>query len=453
MTNAAAGGGSRVLTGAAAAAAARGRKPGPGTAAPGPVPAPGATALETTGSFGYALVMFYLFIEYFRPQYYVTPLNYARLGLIACFAGVIYLFFQRKRPIPTVGWLMLLFIALLFKTVPFAPSGPKALMVTTTMLTMTLAGPMVIMTALDSVQRLRRATFFFVILGTLLALQGIKSNGHGAGGIFEDENDLAMGLCTVIPLAWFFATGARVLWERILALATFALCVLGVVVSFSRGGFLALVAVLAYMITRSKRRVAAVLVIAIAIALVIPFIPSGWVKEMQSIGSADQKGDTGENRLYMWGVAWRVFLDHPVMGVGAMNYPLIAPLYEDPLRRGSEMHLWGRACHSVYFTLFAESGVPGSLVWIAISLMTMLSLHRVGLRLDERLARAPADSPAADRARQLTFIARGIEGGMIGFLAAGAFITVNYYPSWWTLVAMAAAAELTLRCDPVLAEG
>jgi hypothetical protein len=40
------------------------------------------------------------------------------------------------------------------------------------------------------------------------------------------------------------------------------------------------------------------------------------------------------------------------------------------------------------------------------------------------------------RIEKMHYLALGAKGSMIGFLSTGAFLTVTYYPVFWTLIAM-----------------
>lgn len=419
--------------------------------APAAVPEAAAAPGNFVPALGAHLVTFYLVIEYLRPQYYFSPLNFAKFGVMACTFGVVYLLFAKRHRIPAMGWLLLLFVALLYKTVPFAAVGPRAFWTTTNLATMCIGGPLLMMVALDSVERLRRATWLYCVLGFVLAIQGIRHGGRGVGGFFTDENDLGMALCTVLPIAYFHALTTKKIATKIVGFGGVLLCIISIMASLSRGGFLGLAAVVFHIIINSRRKVAGFLSILLVGLIALAFVPPTYYSEMASIETSTKKGDTGEQRLYMWGVAYKVFQAYPIMGVGADNYPMQAPMFEDRQRVAEGLHLWGKACHSVYFTLLPEAGVPGTLVWL---LMLLLGFH--ALRRVARVAKPLCDDsdPArAEKARWMFALARGIEGGTIGYLVTGAFLSVLYYPNVWTLFGLMAATWLTAGNEGLLPAG
>ncbi len=402
--------------------------------------------------FGTWAGLFYLFIEYFRPQFYFSPLNHVKPGMFAFAFGLGFLVLARKHRLPREAWLLLLFLFMLFKTVPFSSAPRVALTTSQNLLVMAVAGPLVMMTALDTVRKLRISVWFYVILVSVLCVQGIRHGGRGVAGFFTDENDLAMALCTAIPLGYFLAASASSVMERVAGYFIFGLNVLGVMMTFSRGGFLGLIALILHIILNSRQRVRAITVLVVAVVVLFPFVPPGWYQEMQSIETANQPGETGDQRLYMWGVAWRVFLDHAINGVGPNVYIRVSMDYEDPDRAAGGLHLWGKACHSVFFTGLAEWGLSGMLVWLALLAAVFYRTGVVTRRMKARLASSKpgkAGGPPAE-ARALLGLAKGLQGAMVGFLVPAAFITVNYYPNFWTLIGLMAAVPLAMEHDPAL---
>src|ERR1044072_3300310 len=127
---------------------------------------------------------------------------------------------------------------------------------------------------LDTRERLRSIMRLVVICGTVLALLAILSYIEGkftvvtkgeegtvvglritgaVGGIFGNPNDLATSLNLLIPLAIALAMMRRGL-VRAAYFACAVLLSIGVMVTFSRGGFLGLVAAAGWMLWKIGRR-------------------------------------------------------------------------------------------------------------------------------------------------------------------------------------------------------
>lgn len=138
-----------------------------------------------------------------------------------------------------------------------------------------------------------------------------------------------------------------------------------------------------------------------------------------------------------------------MFGVGGYNLGRHLPLYES--QESGHAPLWGRVCHSLYFTLFAETGAVGTGIWIwivASCFVTAAAVARQVVKKSKELQARDAAPPY--EAKALVGMCRGLEAALIGFLAAGAFLTVNYYPVMWCLLGFIVAARLTLQNDPVL---
>ena len=395
------------------------------------------------------IVTGYFIVEYARIQDVIPGLNYLKLGVLVSALACLQLGFVRTRPFPRETYPVFIYLALMFAMTPFANNHGVCFMTSATVLQMLLSGLLLMATFTDTVRKLRVLAWAFVAAGTYQSVRGILFNGVGIG-YFVDENDLCMLAAMVAPIAYFLGTTATGWFSRISGFSLLALSVLAGVVSFSRGGFLALVGVGLYLILMSPRRVSTLLAIAIALALIYPFIPAAWYGEMGTIKTADQFGDTGETRLYMWGIAWDVYKAHPVFGVGVNNLGRHMATYED-LNTGHR-EMWGRACHSIFFTLFAEAGTVGTLVWlwmILSSVRATTSVARIAKR--EGVNGATSTDEVRLKAHQLIGLCRGFEASLIGFLVAGTFLTTNYYPNLWTILGLMMATRLTLENDPALA--
>jgi O-antigen ligase len=89
-----------------------------------------------------------------------------------------------------------------------------------------------------------------------LAVEGYRIEGKSTGGMFENTNDLGIHLVTMLPLAVALGLTGRGLLRKLIFGACAALILATVVVTFSRGAFLGLVAsgmVLAWKFGRRHR--------------------------------------------------------------------------------------------------------------------------------------------------------------------------------------------------------
>ncbi len=271
--------------------------------------------------------------------------------------------------------------------------------------------------------RKRLATFMFVFLGCLVvqALWGLTHGGTGLGGFFADENDLALAMCVGIPFGVFCMASLRSPVAKVTGLAMAALFTATIGASLSRGGVVGLAATGLSMISFSRRRVA----IAVGIVLGALFFwmasPSSYRAEMRSMFDGNES--TRVQRLVMWENALRMFVANPILGVGPGNLPWNIERYEEADRQ-QRSHA-GRAVHSIYFTVLPEWGLVGTALFLVLGWLVMRELFR--------LKRAGGSETAQAMARAT--LCAGV-----GWGAAGAFLSVLYYPYLFKFVAMTIAA-------------
>ena len=132
-------------------------------------------------------------------------------------------------------------------------------------------------------------------------------------GIFNDPNDFALILVTAIPMCFYWLTdpnkkAMRPVWLVLLLFFGYAL-----MLTHSRGGFLALMAGLAtlfYLKFGGKKTV-------LLGSLCLPLLLVGVAGRMTSI-SADE--GTGQARIQLWSDGLTFFMHSPLFGIGMDNY-------------------------------------------------------------------------------------------------------------------------------------
>lgn len=288
--------------------------------------------------------------------------------------------------------------------------------------------------------------FSVFLLGNLfIAILGIKGGGSARGvAIFEDQNDLALAMNIIFPITIFLGIGEKEKIKKLFYFAISGIFLTTIVLSNSRGGFVGLIAVMLYIwfklpINKVK---STIIVLFIVVGLML-LAPKSFWSEMSTIQQGTQ-GGTASARIYYWKIAIREFVDHPIIGVGVRNYGAWLPDYvkpDDTLNDGRPIpgitRTWGRVSHSLYFTLLAELGVIGLILFILILFnfykevrpITQLQLPKYyiqnNISTDEYLL--------IQKLEKCRSLGLGLIGGMIGFLVSGAFLSVLYYPQFWIL--------------------
>jgi len=186
----------------------------------------------------------------------------------------------------------------------------------------------------------------------------------------EHYNGLAGYLNLVLPFCLAFATGGTDPVLRTLSRWCLAFAGIALLLTQSRGGLLAFVAILMAQACLSARdrktrikRVALVLIVCLLAAAVAGFF-------FQRLGEIDDF--TTVSRLAIWGGAFTVFVRSPLLGTGFGNLRgLMGGLLSLP-------DGWIGDAHNLYLELLAETGLIG---FVAFALLIVLALRTALSRL------------------------------------------------------------------------
>jgi probable O-glycosylation ligase (exosortase A-associated) len=248
-------------------------------------------------------------------------------------------------------------------------------------------------------------------------LQGLAGNDRldtlWPGG----SNYIAAQLALVAPLALAKTFDEAVkLKYRVLFLACFTAIILACMYTNSRGGFIGLIAGLIVFLTRVKTRMKVLVVSLLVGVLVLQWIPSNFSHRISSIfAEQDERDESANSRNVLWQIAWRIWQDHPITGVGLENFSPVKESYADKVgdivTSEKMYHLifnQKRYPHGLYPGMMAEMGIVGTAIFL-------------GLLLRNILCRLPGISP-----HPLYLQAKGAQAGLIGFAVAATFGDFQY---------------------------
>jgi O-antigen ligase len=384
------------------------------------------------------LLLFYLFMEYGRPQALLPFLRVLHLPGITIGLLALYVVFSGKVHFKDKQTMLYLF--LLGQMVihgPIAVNNYWALMVFIWM-TMNFVVFLSLIHFVDSKEKYEKLIKMWLSIHVFLAVIGIVKHGKGIGGFLGDENDLCMSLNMVIPFFFFLAldqTGRK----RVFYLALTCLVLFVIIITRSRGGFVGLIATGMYCWVRTKRKLltASIFVLlAIFAGLMAP--PTYW-NEIRSITEQGASKGTGLERFYTWGIGWHIFLENPIMGVGQGNFPFVFGEYEKEVTGSDAPFLGrsvaGRAAHSIYFTMLPELGLVGTFTIFTMIFYCLKDLNIAKKRLiHQKNNKMNANSSTGISSAKLYYIALSLEGSLFSYLVSSSFISTLYYPNLWILM-------------------
>jgi O-antigen ligase len=259
---------------------------------------------------------------------------------------------------------------------------------------------------------------------------------------YYDANDLATLITTAMPLGLYFVLGQRGPVRRALAGVGLAILALGLIRSGSRGGFLAFLAVTAFVLLRVTTIPARSRWIGLAVIVSIVFGAASdqYWSQMQTMVHPHQDYNltSDEGRVRIWKRGLGYMADNPVFGVGAHNFQ-VAEGTISPMARRQERGIgvrWG-AAHNTYVQAGAEIGIPGLLLFLGLIASTFAALRRVARRTPQ------ADPAGHQRAR----LAQSLMAALVGFVVGAFFLSLVYHDMLYVLVAFAVGLAKVARVD------
>ncbi len=184
-------------------------------------------------------------------------------------------------------------------------------------------------------------------------LRGRAAWGHRLSGPFNNPNNFSAYLTLVISLQLAVATEERHRWKQGVLLLAVLLEVLELLQTDSRSSVLALAGSLAVLVVTLRKHV--------LVALLLLGGMGWWgLHRMQTLRALV---DLSPGRLEGWTIAWRMFLDHPIKGIGLGTFMYNYMTYL-PGTTGD----WPKPqyAHNCYLQVLAEGGLLGLMAFTAL---------------------------------------------------------------------------------------
>jgi putative inorganic carbon (hco3(-)) transporter len=291
-----------------------------------------------------------------------------------------------------------------------------------------------------SLSRLRAICWSLALMSIPLALTTVKNYLAGvsydgsdrvvgySAALTSNPNDMALMLNLILPVCVGLFLAERRSGMKLLLGSLFMLLVLGIVLTFSRAGFLTMgVSGLSYMWLLRKRAERVWIPVLLVLALAaLPLVPDSYVERISTIVSIEEDASgSAQTRVRDSKVALEVALANPLIGSGigvnalAMNDA-----------RGST---WTEI-HNVYLQYAVELGLPGLLLFLAFYFRCLGVTRRVLRR-----------TRGQERHRTLFCLAEGIQVSLIAFAVAAFFHPVAYHFYFYYMAGLAIAVGAVFR--------
>lgn len=289
--------------------------------------------------------------------------------VIAALALVMYFVKPPREPCVMTAPRVLLFLLFLVYAASAAAAGNQVhaqeYMVTLTKNVLFCWMTISMVRSWKSLDVLLQILLVMVVINVVIALvlQAQTGAAEAAGVYGQRSNVLAVSLAPMIPIGYYYLfRRGRTLQQGFGGLAIGAILA-GLVMTFSRTGFLAMVAAWTFTLGRRLGRATTYLLVVAMVVAAVVWVPQTYVEKVKSIRTADDSSARGRQTVMRRGV--EMFLDHPMLGVGPGNFP--DALQVKVLRAQRTL----KHAHNQFIETAAETGIGGlvllvTLVWYAV---------------------------------------------------------------------------------------
>jgi O-antigen ligase len=280
-----------------------------------------------------------------------------------------------------------------------------------------------------------------LVFATIVALFfHVGYDGRLGSLIYYDANDFALVMVCTIPFAFYFLGKGQKGTRRLAAIVALAMFLTAMVKSGSRGGFIGLVVVVGYILIfyRAMPSRTRLLITVGGLVLFFGFASDKYWTMMSTIlhPTTDYNYTSNEGRVEVWKRGASYMIHNPVMGVGVAAYPM-AEGESDlalALQAQGKGFKWSVA-HNSFLETGAELGIPGLAVFIAILVVTAVSLSRISRR--GRWSRWVS-------MREIS-LAQVLIATIVGFAVCGIFVSAEYFAYLYFLLALSVGLVKIVR--------
>ena len=336
-------------------------------------------------AFAYKTVLALSILYYSRPEDVIPGLSHIPMAKIAGGLALIALIFGVNRDRAVKKWpievkLLFVMLAHMTLTIPFAYWRSEALQTVFSKFAKGVIVGLLVTVLVTSMRELKKLLWVQAASLAVMTLASVLAPRHGRmggvlGGVFENPNDLAINIALNWPLCFGFFLLADKGWKKALWAGGMFIMVVGVVLTYSRSGFLAIVVcglVSLYEFGLKGKRLhllaaAGVSILLLAIAApVFGLYPKIWIARMEStvLGRIKDSYDQGsrEARTELLKESLSDMATHPFLGVGPGNF-------------ASFSGTW-RVAHNTYTELGAEAGIPALILFLLVLWRAFKNLRR-----------------------------------------------------------------------------
>lgn len=386
-------------------------------------------------SLSYAGLYIFTILVLFRPYELVPGLGFLSATAFYFAIGTLLVYMPSQLAaegnltvFPTEVKMILLMAAISLGTIPIAKDPPLAWETFND----TFSKAVIMFIVMVNVLRTRRRLMGMIWLSlgtafvlsyqalTLFAKGDLKVEGYrvevAIGGMFGNPNDLALHLVTMIPIAVCLGIASRSTVWRLIYWSLAGLFVAANFVTYSRGGFLGLVAACAVMVwklgRKSRLKVSA---FSIFVGIVVTLLAPGnyGVRILSIFGLAPDEVGSRDQRRELLERSIIVSLRNP-WGIGLGNFPIVG--------------VRNLQTHNAFTQVSSELGLIGLLAYLIFMISPFRKLGAIERTLFSK-----------DEADWFYYLAVGLQASIVAYMVSSFFVAVAYNWFIYYLIAYAVA--------------
>ncbi|MDH5764692.1 MAG: O-antigen ligase family protein [Gammaproteobacteria bacterium] len=379
------------------------------------------------------MLCMYFFFEYVRPQSIYPELDILPWAQLFLIASILAAFSDRS-----VHWvgngqnkLMILFAMIIIMSGLFAFKRSASLDYWSV-----FAGWLIVYFLVISIVNTETRLILFLLAYCLFslkmaqhgavswAMRGFSFASYGlvgAPGWFSNSGEYAIQMIIYGSLSVSMVVALKQYWgpvKKWLLYLAAAMGYMSVMGASSRGSQIGLAVIGIWMLLKMKNGFKGLIVIIILATALYYLLPDEQMERFAEMG--DDKNSL--QRLAYWQYAiHEIIPKYPVLGIGYHNWiyylAFKVPEGMGPLQKVQESH-------NIYIQATSELGFIGlfGFLWLIVyAFINNARTRRCAKELKNTL---------------IYYLTFGLDAGLIGYLVAGSFVTVLYYPFFWIQVAM-----------------
>ncbi len=238
------------------------------------------------------------------------------------------------------------------------------------------------------------------------------------GSFIAGNTEIGLALNMAIPILIFLRREETRRWVRHFLSATILFSVVAVLITYSRGAFLGLGAVLVMLILKGRKKLLLLPSAALAVVLAATYLPAGWFERMETIQTYE-RDSSAVSRLKTWKVGYWIALDRPLLGAG------FRPFTRETFDRYMPNYPKDHDAHNIFIQVLAEHGFTGLALYGGLLVATGWNLRRL-------IRRARGDPSL----RWVYNCCHMLEVSLVGYVVSGIFLSLSYFDFFYSIVAV-----------------